>query len=297
MNPFAKLIVPLASDLLITRVHNDQIKKIYRGRITAEQDEINADNQTVQFSSIDYRGMLQFRVLNEAVVYATPVDRGVMTWALITYTQSKTNGNWGITQGVGATSGTLHTEELAIGMTVLEALSDLGHRETGGFEWDIDGDLKFNRYYPKRSGTGPSLDFGGNVTRIQRTLNPTSFGNRVVGTGSEETVPVISSAAALATAPQGLWEKYLAAGEIKKQTELSSKVIWARKQVEKIQPAYVVTLEPGYWDMNTMWLGFNVTLFIGAGRISEAVLCRIVEINGSIDESGVETIQLGLLPV
>lgn len=291
-DPEAAIVTQLATDLIIYR----DSTKVFRGRVITETDDLSGDDHYCQFSAINYRGMLGKRFVGVAGKDFTTIDVGAIAFTLISDSQALTGGNWGITDGAGASAGVVHTIHYDPGSNIQEMLNNLGHRATGGFEWDIDPVMAFNRYYPTRgSATGAILDFGGVVAKVHRALQSTDFANAVILTGDQVTTPTRSVSGSVGTDPQGLWETFAGYPDIKEQATLATRATWALSVTNTIRPTWTVTLDVGKWDPGTMGLGDTVKLVVITGRLSVSALHRIIEINISIGNDGDEAVTLGLV--
>jgi hypothetical protein len=272
----ASLLQPLASDIMCYREDIVGTRRLlYRGRIITETDDMTDNGHFAQFSCNDYRGMLGNRVVPPgglAYTNSPPVDVGFIAFDLITATQSQTGGNWGITSGLGGTSGVTHVISYDAGSNILEMITNLGHRQTGAFEWEIDANLAMNRWFPTRgSATGAVLDYGGVVVTAHRLLQASDFANVVVVTGDgSTTTPVQLTSSTVATDPMGRWER-TSSYDIKEQATLSERALWALALLDQIRPSWTVELASGAWDIDTMWLGDTVSLQVQSGRLNVAV--------------------------
>lgn len=294
----AALITELSTDLILyRRTQAGAIEKMYRGRIITETDDVTPDNHTCQFSTNDYRGMLQNRVVGIAGRAFAAVDAGLIAYTLISESQALLGGNWTVTNGAGASAGVPHTIAYDPGSDIMEMITNLAHRVTGAFEWEIDANLALNRYYPTRgSATGAVLDFGGIITHMRKTLTSTGYGNAALLTGDgTTTIPVIKTSGTIGTDVQGRWERFVSFSDIKEQATLDQRALWTLGVIGTLRPQWVVTLAPGRWDKATMWLGDTVKFVGRSGRLQVNALHRIIEVGISIDEDGLETVQLGLL--
>lgn len=288
----------LATDLVIYRTNSAGVtKKMHRGRIKTETDEIFPDNHSCQFSTNDYRGMMEVRFVGIAGKDFSVTDVGTIAFTLISDSQALAGGNWGITNGIGAVASITHTVHYDPGYNVSQALENLSHRATGGFEWEIDPNLALNRWYPERgSATGAVLDFGGVIANVRKQLSSAGFGNVAITTGDGNTTTAVSVASpTVGTDPQGRWEQYQSFSDVSVQSTLVSKANWLLGITKTLRPQYAVELIPGRWDTDTMWLGDTVFFVCRDGRTNIAAFHRIVEINISIDTDGIETVKLGLV--
>lgn len=282
----------LATDLTIYRNGT----KLFRGRIIADTDSIDPDSHDVQCTAIDYRGLLQYRVVNEAGRTFTSTDQGAIAWTLISESQALSGGNWGITNGLGATSGTARDRTYDPGKPLLDAISELG-RVDGGFEWEIDANLALNRYYPKRGTVQPHvLDYGGVVASVTRTRKPGDYANSVIATGDQALAPARATSASIATDPVGRWEVSRGYQSIKEQSTLSGRATWLLAEAGTMRPELVVRLVANRWEGPTvLWIGDTATLAVNSGRLTINSAHRTVELSAALDEDNVESVTLGMI--
>lgn len=288
----ASEIEELATDLLVYRDGS----KVLRGRIGSESDEIDASTHQASFAAIDYRGMLQYRFVGAAGATYIATDQAAIAWGLINTSQALSGGNWGITNGVGSSSGTNRDRTYDPGKPLSEALAELG-RVDDGFEWEIDADLALNRWFPTRgSANGVVLDYGGLVTQVRRNLDPSAFANSVLAVGDQALVPATAVTAGIGTDPRGRWERSFGYSSIKEQATLDARALWLADQTNTLRPEYVVTLRDGAWEgFDHIGLGDTVTLAVKSGRLQVADAQRVVEIAVDLDDDGAETVTLGLV--
>lgn len=294
-SPEAKLVEALETDL---HVYREGIK-LFRGRITTESDTVDETKHTVTFSAIDYRGLLAVRRIGVGGRSFVSTDQADIAWQLIAESQALTNGDWGVTNGLGSSSGTLRDRTYDPLKPLLEAITELGNVE-GGFEWEIDANLAFNRWYPERGNLVPDvrLDYGGRVAGFSRTLQPGTFGNYALASGAESTSPVFALGATMATDGKGLWQVAESYPSITEQSTLQSKVNWLRDQASVLRPETVIRLKPGRWSgMTDIGLGDHMLMGLQSGRLSGGTIQRAVEITCVPGDSGGETVTIGLVQV
>ena len=242
-------------------------------------------------------GTAALTAANQTPLAFVQTDQGRIAWDVITSTQQCAGGNWGITNGIGPTSGTLRDRSTYdTGKPLGDIISELG-RVDGGFEWEIDAALALNRWYPTRGSTKGTIDYGGLLTKVQRTLTPADFGNVAIASGDPNlTTPVTAVASGVASDVRGRWEVSQGYATVKEQTTVSSKATWLLAQVSTLRPDYVVTFAQGRWKGPTdIWLGDTVTLSVNSGRLSVAGQFRVIEIQLSWGENGEETVTMGLM--
>lgn len=287
-------IVPLQTDLFIYR---DGVL-LFRGRIGTLQGTVGTDGHEVQFSAVDYRGMLNRRIVGAAGAYYPPgTDQAAIAWDLISDSQALSGGNLGITNGAGSTSGTTRERTYDPGKPIGDAIGELG-RVGNGFEWEVAADLSFNRYYPLRNvDNNVKFDFGGIVKSVTYNFNPDDFADSVLVTGDQSTVPVTATAAGIATDPRGRWEKSQGFSTVIEQATLNEKGPWYLGQTDTIRYAYHVSIVQGRWGgQSDFWIGDTVHPDFQSGWLQEYGLAhRIVELQAVLDGDGGEAIDCGIL--
>src|SRR6185436_5684959 len=171
--------------------------------------------------------MLDRRYVQAAGVYFPPgTDQATIPMALIAATQALPGGDWGIVDGVGATSST--TRELAApaGKSINKVITDLARLENG-FEWEVDPTLTLNRWYPVRgSDLGRILDFGGLIGSVSGQLDPADFANVATAIAGEGLTPAVAATDDVATDERGRWETVESFPTVSLQATLDAKAPW-----------------------------------------------------------------------
>jgi microcystin-dependent protein len=294
-HPDAKLVAELASDLLVYR----NGVKLFRGRVGTSSDTLTADTHTVAFSAVDYRGMLDRRILwSDSPLSFRSVDQGQIAWAMIADTQRRPGGNFGIVQGAGTVTGVARDRDYTPGQKIGEAIAQLGE-VIGGFDWEIDANLAFNVFYPQRGqATGIPLVYGQQISGATRQVTSTNFNTALRYQGD----PAATTAVEIADAsfgPAGRWEAAVGNPDLKLQTSVLSTAQGDLAVSDQLVPNYQVDLLEGWWQPGNLWLGDTVSLYIRSGRLDvEGAAFRVAGINIGYSDDGGETItvDLGVLP-
>lgn len=282
--------------------------QFFRGRIVVDQGVIGRNGHKVQFSATDYRGLLNRRIVGAAGASYTATDQALIAMGLITTSQALTGGSWGITSGVGASSGTTRDANYDPGKPIGDAIAELG-RLDNGFEWEIDSLLKLNRYYPRRGADNHLvLDFGAILAEVSYGFSGDDFANAGLVTGDQTTTPVTFASATVATDPMGRWEKAQGFPSINTQATLNARGPWYLSQVSRVRPDYRVTFRKRVYDparaafiggwpgIAGCWIGDTVYPQFKSGWIQEAGNAhRIVELQIVPDNEDGETVTAGLL--
>lgn len=288
LSPQALHVREGVTDLWVRR--NNQA--LFRGRVTKASDNLSPDGYQLSVTVQDYRELLAHRFILGGD-YSSSIAQETTVWNLISAVQGRTGGNLGITKGLWPTTNVAPNVVFKDGEPILKCIQTLAVMPLG-FDWDIDADLKANLYYPRRGANkGESLDYGGAVTHVSRTMDLSNFANVVRQNGVEGVAPVVLESPNLATAPEGRWEAMF--GDTKASTaDMVSGAAQANlDQREDIFPSYTLTLATGFWrGPDHIWVGDTVQYVVRVGRLDVAAFSRVFEINLDVDENGSETVGL-----
>lgn len=286
-------IIDKVSDLWVYR----DAEFVFRGRVVDSQHTVTETEHQRQCQVIDYRGMLTRAARVEPTVptYAI-VDPAQIVWQLIQHRQAQTGGDWGITEGVGSSSGyggrDLNT--LIAGKPIGEAIDELLRREDGG-EWAINPDLELDRWWPRRgSDNGVVLEYGGMISKV--SLGGAEFGNAATATGSNLTTPTTSATAGVGTDDRGRWSITEGFPSIEVQATLDAKAVWLRDEASTIERRWSVEFAPNKWEgFDHVGVGDIVQFSIKSGSLQVSTPHRVVEIQVAVGEDGDETVRAGLV--
>lgn len=310
----AALILELATDLI---VYDKAGVKRFRGRMGSSSDDISAAGHTSTFSAVSYEGIFATRrslrdstVGGTATTTFTDVDQGLIAAQLINDSENQPGNTPLVTPGTGLNTGVLRT----IAFTVLSKIGDLINGQLAnvdnGFDWEIDGDLKFNIYYPERGIVTPLVleydaNGGGNVLTVQRTVDTTNFGNVIVETGASSTTPVVVQVGAPSLREAGLFETVIGDTSVIDQTTLTLKANLALEKSDTLVPTHVLTLRTkpttqypdGWWTPEKLWLGDTALVVVKSGRVADIAMERISQVQVAIGDDGGEVVTLTTGPV
>lgn len=289
-SPDAFAIVPKVSDLWCYR--NSELW--FRGRVRDVIPDLDGATHTWTVGVIDYRGMTSAAAgIEDPVPTYSEVDQAAIAWDLIDRWQSQPGSDWGITEGVGSTSGTLRTEsDLIAGTPVGEAIDRLAELEDG-FEWEIDQFLRLNRWFPRRGSLSSMvLDYGGTVRSVSG--GAVGFANAVVVTGGRDTTPVSAVAASVSTDPRGRWVTARSFPSVSSQDRLAAAAPFVLADTSRTVMPLTVELFPGAWSgPNDLWVGDTVRTEIVDGALSVSEVMRVDEIQIVCDPP--ETVRVALV--
>lgn len=293
----ATRITELVTDVIVSADGVDLI----RARCGNSQDTVGDSGHGVTFNFQDYRAVLTRRRLRlaDTLVYTT-VDQSDIAWGLITTVQARTNGNYGITRGVGATTGVVRSFEFKPGQFIGKEIQAMSERASG-FDWDVSPARVFNLYYPQRgANNGIAIEYGKAISSFSRNRTPTSFANDIILTGANTLTPLERTAANVTTAPEGRWDGTYSFPDISVQSTLEDRATGTIIETAKVNVVYSIELRSGFWKgLGHIGLGDTLLCTFKAGRVQDiGVLLRVLEIGLDIPDDagdrGGEVVRLGL---
>lgn len=277
----------LITDLWVAR----EGEYLYRGRIVTVEDALEADSYALNATAIDYRGVLDRRLLYSDFSL-TSQEQSTIVGNLLDHTQGQTGGDLGLTKSLPVT-GVLRTVEFRIGDTVWDAVKKLADM-SGGFDLDIDYLKVVTLSYPESGvDNGEILDFGGLVTRVRRVFDPSTFANAIRQSGAEGVTASLQAVPGLATAPEGRWDGQYGDPDLRTSDAVAKTALAKLLQTSQLLPSYQLTLAKGSWrGPGHVWLGDYVTTVVKAGRLSEVIKARVYDIDIDLDVNNRETVTI-----
>lgn len=331
----AREIVELSTDLYVFRRANPSLprKLLYRGRIGKTADTLNDSGHQVAVPSVDYRGLLKRRLLmtgfttipsgNSTYVAGdstgngrgqrwTQIDQMVIAWDLIDGVQRLANGDMGIANGEGQSSGKLRDRTFQMGESIGDLIDNLSE-VVDGFDWDITPTydasgglgLQLDRWFPgrgiQRNEVLAYLPSGANVQSVQRQVDSSDFANAIrlkgrapESTGSVQGVEPSPVERYSTPGAEGRWDKMFDE-DVTTAAGMADRADWRITDSSLIQPSYTVVLKPGVWrGPDHFFLGDTVKLVIQSGRLNVDTDLRVQTIDIDIDENGDETVSATL---
>jgi hypothetical protein len=217
-SPDCALVAELACDVVAWRW--DEVNAVdvpvFRGIVSASQDQIDEDSHLVSFSAMDYLGMLTRRILTEVTqASGGPIDQdNIANFLLVQAADVYSSGNvahftpgcylplasyWANPDGTfRANSGVTRNYAFQGNTVVATQLDDLS-KMANGFDYDIlpyslaaghglggpgvapgTGQVDSLRiFYPQQGITsgGPALVYGANVSKVTRSVSQADYSN------------------------------------------------------------------------------------------------------------------------
>lgn len=289
-NPEATLLHELVTDLLVYRGST----LVFRGRLGSTDDALTVDQHTVNWSAVDYRGMLHRRQVYGDQTY-TARDIADIAWDLISQAQALTGGNLRIGRGNAGLQGvgTVHDHVIKGGMWVDEAVNEMAN-VWGGFQWAIDPLLQFQAWFARgqyrRDFAVTFTPSGGNVTALTRAVDTSQYANVVVATGATGLGVAASSAPDLASRLEGRFEWQESATNRTTQALVNGAADAALAWHGALTPTYSFTLAPDVWSPGTPELGDTIPIQIKSGRLDVATSDRVFKLDVKLADTGLETV-------
>jgi microcystin-dependent protein len=289
-HPETAQVEELGSDMLAVR----NGVSLFRGRVGGSTDTLTADADTVAFTAVDYRGMLDRRILWPEVTRSfRGEDQADIAWQMIADTQGLAGGGLGITRGNAPDTGVLRDRDYDPGKSVGEALTQLGQC-LDGFNWEIDANRRFNLYYPQRGAqVDQVLLYGRDIVGLTRTTVPANYANAVYYTGGPLTTPDEAVLSAF-DAEIGRWDAQKSDPNLILQDTVDQQSAAELDNASTFDPAYAVTMAAGAWDPATLWLGDTVRLVVTAGRLDVDTTRRVIGIDIVLDDAGGEVVTISV---
>jgi hypothetical protein len=313
MHPQADFIQEGATDLVLYRDN----RKLFRGRLGSTQDTLGSPNSgggggtdpdvhTVQFSAVDYRAMLGYRIVPDPGWPFTNLDQCFLAYWMIYASQTRGGpeggpADWGIRLGRYATSVQRTLTESA-GTYIGQAINDISNMD-GGFDWEIDANLLFNTWAipsgnidqaGRGHNIGQVLTYGDNVMSALRSRDVTSYANalRFAGAGAlVSNFDIVSAGYATVWPPEGRWEVQDSNTNLTDQASCDNAAKGDLQTRMQRAPSYALTLTHGWWNPDVIWLGDIVAVNIQHGRLNESYSGRVSQIDVYVgDEADEETV-------
>lgn len=307
--PQAAYLEPLSTDVHVLFTGDDGVtREIDRLRVGQPNITIDADKARVAWTCLDYRAVLQRRILySDASLTYTDVDQGEIAWSLISYTQGKLNGSLNISKGWTGTTptGVLRSPTYTVGDSVgqrIQEMSDL----IGGFDWDISptsaSGMQLGVWFPQRgSDRGVVIEQGGLMASGTGNVDPSAYANAIRYTGAEstDTTPGPTAneleAAGLAEMPQGRWDAAFGDTGLNTQQMLDDRAAWQLGWSQVARPVWTVTLRRGAWrGPDHIWLGDTVRIIAKKQGLDVDMTARVYEVAVTLDGDGTESVALTL---
>lgn len=291
------VVTELAKDIVAER----EGVPFYRGRVAGSSDSVGPTDHKVDFTTADYRSLLDRRITYLAVSAGSGgKEQSQLVWDLVQHTQAQPGGNLGITRGVKSISdgrNVFRYDVVPAGKVIGSTIDDISARAYG-FDWEIDANRKLNTWQPYRGVySGFTVVYGGNCMSFSRGVSPTDFANAVwvdPGGTTGGLAPATAFASDIATRAEGRYD--LAAGQssmqMQNQLDVTAQAVGILQSNGIITPAYTLKLSPGAWDPAHCWLGDSVRLIIQSGRLNVDAQYRVQQVSIDVDESGIEAVTI-----
>lgn len=272
-------------------------ERLARCRVVSTRDLVTPQGHEVPVVALGYGALLDARQVTLAAADLTflATDLAELGWWLINDTQTRDNGDLGITRGT-TTYGTAVDRTIPAGLTIAGALDRVA-TEQGGHWW-IDDDLVW-RIGGRGVTRSEPLVWGGAIVDAERTPDPSRVANLVRQSGADGTTPVLLAHDDIATDPRGRIERQR--GDVAAATDDQVADAAAAALAEGVDgsPSWAVTLAPGWWRPGRLDVGDTVRLVVRTGRldVDETITVRQLEI--VVDDDDTETVKavLGAPPL
>lgn len=306
-DPGAKLGLEIIRDVLIYR----DTALMFRGRIGTTGDDITEDQHTVSWSAVDYRGLLNRRILYGGLFGNkhgfNQVDQTEIGWRLIRLVQGDDpfwstppldevyeGGDMGIVDASEAT-GRLRDRSYEAGKSIGEAITQLSE-VIDGFDWQISPHLEYQTWYPQRgSAVNWAAVWGDTVSRVRRTVDTGDYATDILALGGDSSSGSRLRASDRVVGPRGpggRWDRSVSYSDVTEASTLVEHAEAALADASVIRPTYQVTVRPGMWTPEEAWLGDTTRIVVQSGRLETDTTGRILGIKIDVDDEGEERVTL-----
>jgi hypothetical protein len=324
-SPGAASLQELSQDLCLYRwnpaVGAYQI--LFRGPIGHTQDTVSETTHTVNVQAADYRALIARRPLGGAMTFsqadqfsiAAGLLQGAPGFADPTqppYDQGYdlpvlTNPDGSSLASTGVLRDRTYTGAEKAGDRLDNLAAVINGFDWGAEPWDAINatpDLRAAKtqvWYPQRGVTKTFVaDYGGTVASLSRTVDSTAFANwvRNDGTPNPDGTALFAVAAGDAVTnpqlhPEGWWPEQVSNASTSNPATLAQQAGGQLAVDSILLPSYALTLVPGAWTWKTdCWLGDTVTVRVRSGRLNVDTTARIIQLDVTVDDNGVETVAL-----
>jgi len=284
-----------ASALRLSELTHDLVAyrdgtKLFRGRLGAAQDSLDAGGHQVSWNAVGYEGVVGRRVVwSGSTASWTATDQALIVKDLIDDTQALPDGDLGIDTSALTATGITRDYTVDLGKDLGSTIDALAQM-INGFDWWIDPDLVAHIASPRGTTLSWSAVWGVNIDQVTRTTDPTAYASDELGIGGTGTTPHTE-----ARTPRdfGRWEKATSWSDVTIQSTLNAHVA-GDLLLDDWFPSYELVVSPGKWDPSIAWLGDTIGLVIKSGRLDVATTGRIVQVKFDIGDNGLETTTLTL---
>lgn len=206
----------------------------------------------LRFSSDGYFARLKRRLIDNSLNYNN-TDQFDIAWNLINYTQSKTNGDLGITRA-GTTSGVnrdrkyLPWERTSVADAIIE-FADMNN----GYDFVIDPYKAWHPYYPSKGThvTDYVFELGKNVGSLAYQLDTQSMANEIsaIGAGDGKATCIAVAADTGQQAIYGLLQETISYTDIKSFAPLMDRAVEELRirKNQRLQPQLAIQTDVPQW--------------------------------------------------
>jgi hypothetical protein len=263
---------------------------------------VAADTDTMRVD-FEWQGIASY--LQDALLYpqSTAYSGTTLPWTWINTFQTRTGGDYGITQG--SVSGTAPTRQKSVTQEagLFDTIVDMSESDDG-FDWAIDTSRGYREWHPTRgSATGLVLEYGVNVTSFGYTESaaPGEILNAGFIIGPPGT-QVVTATDTTSRTTYGRREAALSYFGDSEQSTVTTGQLQAHADsaiANRVAPIIIpqVRLHDGHQSIpwGSYWLGDTVTFRADVGAYDQInQLYRIIQIDVELDENDNENITLGL---
>jgi sugar lactone lactonase YvrE len=298
---------------------------VFRGPITASQDQLTTESHTVTYTCQDYAAVLSRRLLTTTYT-VTARDQDLIAGDLLaagSAASSSSGTSFSPASYVPVTLATVNPDGTTRGLStrtrdrtyygsqnVYDALDALA-KIIDGFDWDVQPSAtnttdSLRVFYPAQgvTRTDIALQYGSTVATVTRSLSSADYSNyvRVLGNNtSANPTPQFfaedwnTQAHATSPIPVGLWmTDDTSQTSVTVQSTLDEKASGDLALDANLTPTYTLGLTPDWYTWGHPNMGDTVPLIVQSGRLDDYYTpgVRVLGITYQIGDDGQEDVTL-----
>jgi hypothetical protein len=330
-SPAAAVVQELAHDVCAWRFDDTTGTDVcmFRGLVTASEDDADAQSHSVTFTCLDYLAMLSRRIFTwGTAVPWTAQDTDYLVTLFLNYaTDVSATTSSGTRFGAAAylplgvaycnPDGTTRAQGTGIsraltvqGSAVVGTEFDKLAKMNQGFDYDVYPQPmappalrrdQLRIFYPQKGvvRTAPALYYPGNVTAFKRQVSSGDYTNywRRLGNNqnASQNAPQVYGEAWNPDAMGLTVGTFMTGDQVSDQTDttlLTQGAVGEINYAGVLVPTYELTLAPGAWYQGAFVLGDTLPLIIQSGRLAVNTTIRVLDAAFEIHDDGDEVVTI-----
>lgn len=293
------ILAPRRNNLNIYRGEVTGSNLVWSGEIVTWEGMIDGKSEDVTIVAKEWLEMLSQRLTGASREFSTPTDAGQIAWTLINESQSKTDGDFGITEGTIQPS--VNRVRLYEYKNIKEAIEELSRDILdNGFDFEITPLKVFNVYYllkcTDRTDTCV-FELGSNINQVRAINDFGQITNQVIALGKGQGPAMITSTQTDATL-RGVYKLRQRLESFKDEEDQDNLDDRAAEVLDTFKSPFMkleLVQQPETIPILTDYvLGDLVRARIKYGNLNIDNVFRVKSFDVQISDGGAETVRIGI---